>query len=321
MLPFQTYKLPEDKNPLHQTRNYSLNNINSFLKKIEFFCRNTTYSENVNESFNKFNDDINLIHNDCFPVKTISKIKCPVKKVSKPWINFSIISSIKEKNRLYKRYLTTHNFDDYLLFVKYRNYLRKKLRILENNYFQQQLQYANVDSKKMWSLIKNIIGKTNKKETNISFLIQDNKKIETSYEMANIANNFFANIASKINLPRNKECPNVNFKSSMNPMYFYDTTPDEIFNLLMHTNKNSDLISFHLPINLIHCIAHFICVPLSQLINLTLKQGIFPCKLKNSLIIPVFKSNEKFYIEFFISLLPFIALVYCLFFLKFMKNV
>ena len=58
---------------------------------------------------NKFNDT----YNSCFPLE---KIKTKRSTVKKPWLSKGLLKSVKQKNRLYKRYLNSPS-GDYL--VKY----------------------------------------------------------------------------------------------------------------------------------------------------------------------------------------------------------
>ena len=53
--------------------------------------------------------------------------------------------------------------------------------------------------KSMWNVINQKIGKNNKKKNNINCIIENNKKISDSKEIAEHFNKYFCNIGKKLN--------------------------------------------------------------------------------------------------------------------------
>ena len=86
----------------------------------------------------------------------------------------------------------------------------------------------------MWNVINKKIGKNSKKKNNINYIIENNKKISDSKEIAEHFNKYFCNIGKnltdKIRPPINEEIklPSMNSKS----IFFQSTNQNEIKNII-----------------------------------------------------------------------------------------
>jgi hypothetical protein len=232
--------------------------------------------------------------------------------VNKPWITPSILQSIKQKQILYKKYLLTNSQEDLSNYKFYRNYLAKIMKYSENEYYKKLLNKNNHNCKDTWKILNSLIGKKQNNLPKIKELIFEDLLISDTKIIAEKANDFFSNVGSRINLPKNTlyHCKSNNL--SQHSFYLTDTTPTEIFLLLKHSTKNSPLNLFSIPIKIIHFIAHIICFPLSELINKSFILGYFPSILKKSIIIPLFKDGSKSNLDNYrpISLLPFFSKIF-----------
>ena len=89
----------------------------------------------------------------------------------------------------------------------------------------------------------------------------------------------------------------------LNSMSVFDSTPNEVFNIL----KSSNFVSYdqNFP-NLIKNVISEISIALSDIINLSLNIGKQSDQLKIAKIIPIYKSNDKKLVSNYrpISILP-----------------
>ena len=131
-------------------------------------------------------------------------------------------------------------------------------------------------------------------------------------EIASKINSYFANISKEANLPTPTTASFCNIQSTKNSMCLFDTTPHEILSIINCLKKSPANANSFLPIKLIHKISEPISLVMSQLVNLSFKTGIFPDKLKASVVIPIYKSGKKSLICNYrpISLLPFFSKVF-----------
>ena len=64
--------------------------------------------------------------------------------------------SVKEKNKLYKKYLKISTVANETRYKTYRNKLHHILKIAEKQHYSELLMNCQSDIKKTWKIIKNI---------------------------------------------------------------------------------------------------------------------------------------------------------------------
>ena len=100
-----------------------------------------------------------------FPLITLSNKKSN----TKPWITKGLINCSKQKNKLYRKYISTNNINDKKKYIAYRNTFNKILKTSENQYFQKQLKLYQNKSKDIWKII-NRLTKSYKEDIKITEL-------------------------------------------------------------------------------------------------------------------------------------------------------
>jgi hypothetical protein len=116
--------------------------------------------------FNKYCET----YNNCFPLKRVRKRKYAL---TKPWLSKVLLKSIRQKNRLYKRYLNSHSSENELSYKRYRNKLNHSLRLAKQIYYDKQFDYfkSNIIIKRSWKLTNEVINKNKVLENFHQFLI------------------------------------------------------------------------------------------------------------------------------------------------------
>jgi len=111
-------------------------------------------SRDANEGLTRFLHIFNRISNKPAPMKLI-KIKS---KSNKPWVTKGLKKSIKIRNQLYKKWLTTRNSYYYNQYKIYRNKIISINKIFRTLYYDSVLK-DSTNTKKMWDNINLIIKK------------------------------------------------------------------------------------------------------------------------------------------------------------------
>ena len=117
--------------------NKSEANISKFHDRL----RNTNWLElqdfnDPKHAYGSFLDKFTNIFNSCFPLEKKRASRFTLKK---PWLSKGLLKSIKRKNYLYKKYLTTPNHENESLYKKYKNKLTHSLHIAKRRYFEEKL--------------------------------------------------------------------------------------------------------------------------------------------------------------------------------------
>ena len=200
--------------------------------------------------------------------------------------------SMKTRDKLYKKWLLTH---DLIWHTKYKLYRNK---IVSINKYYREIYYNTVltnsnNIKKMWDNINYIINKK-RPSSHIEEISVNNKKYHQPSSIANHLNNYFCNVASDLatSLPKS----NRHFKSYLTQykekLSFTQVSEVEVFLLLENLDRKKSFGIDKVHPFLLSVGALEITKPLTHLINLSLIQGKFPDSLKVAKVVPVFKQGS-----------------------------
>ena len=186
------------------------------------------------------------------------------------------------------------------------------MRYAENSYYVMRLESLSKNcSKETWQTIYEIMGKKSSPSNMISELKVNNIRLTSQRDIADHINAYFCNISKEINLPNSHHKFN-EISSRLNSMYLSATSPMEIHSLICHLSKSPKMANSFIPIKLIYMISEYISYPLSLMINQSFDTGVFPDRLKNSVVLPIHKNGPTSCISNYrpISLLPLLSKVF-----------
>ena len=152
----------------------------------------------VNSDYNHF---LNIIRNDIQASIDVDKIhyKNHVKHKIQPWIRDGLITSCKEKNKLFWDVLHGKFSQD--IYKNYKNKLTRLLRTAKRNYFTNFSSQHKSNTKAVWTLINKHINKVN--------------HFKTCSLNADEMKNFFA--SAGVNAVKHLKVPNYNETYCMPP--------------------------------------------------------------------------------------------------------
>jgi hypothetical protein len=243
-----------------------------------------------NEAFSLFHDKITTIYNNCFPIRKV-KIGYKTKLI---WLSEDLKQMIKMKNKLYFKFKKYPSVENEYVYKNYRNRLNKLLKNAEREYYNNLLMENKINTKKKWSIIKEVINKKRISKYpqyfNINGSLTDDKS-----KIANAFNKYFNSIGNNLA----KKIPNV----ATDPLSFVrNSLPDTIVlkevtckevEKIMKKLKNSSPGWDDLLPSILKQISTHISVPIAYVINLSLINGVFPTYLKITKIIPLYKANDN----------------------------
>ena len=167
----------------------------------------------------------------------------------------------------------------------------------KKRYYDSYFKRHTHDIKKVWNGIKSIVTLKSKSKTSPKSLNIDGNCITNEKIIAENFNNFFveigSNLASKI--PKAKKPFNVYLKNKLvNSFVLNPVDESEVVKLVNNINKNKSLGPNSIPISVLKRHIDVLKGPITFLINLSFRQGIFPDALKNAKVTPVFKVYNKY---------------------------
>ena len=283
-------------------------NINNLLRELhssDWSCiencedPNTAYEVFINEFISKC--DQHTVERN---VQSMGKKYTP----RKPWITKGIMSSVVQKQKLYRKHIAIPSKRNELLYKQYRNRLNRIIRARKKEYFTCLLERNKSDICKTWKVINEILGKQNSSKLP-QFILKGHRKIEGDKMIANAFNSYFASIGSATSKKVDKSAKHFsNYLGSQTnkSLFFIPTDENEIIKVVKQLKNTSSVGHDDISVTFIKKIIYAIAKPLSIIFNISLSTGVVPDTLKIAKVIPIHKKGDEHTLENYrpISLLP-----------------
>lgn len=285
-------------------RIYSKHNIESFVNNLKTVnWSNVTNSNDGPEAFTLFYEKYCELFEKCFPLQEIKITYCNKKQ----WLSNGLKNSIKEKNKLYlqqKRHPTTENISKY---KQYKRWLNRLIRNAERDHYENLLQRNKHNSRKLWSVLKEVINR--KKTVCSSSQFKINNRIETDTNIiANKFNDYFTNIGSNlaVNIPNTEIDPLSYIPSTLQESIYISKVECIEVERIIQSMRNASAGYDGIHIKVVKNSYKEILEPLTHVMNLSITQGFVPDCMKVAKVVPLYKSGESMQISNYrpVSILP-----------------
>ena len=170
------------------------------------------------------------------------------------------------------------------------------LKIAKKCYFAMKLESAKSDLKHTWRILNDLIRKPKSKTIYPESFHSNDAETADPQIISNNFNEYFANIGANLA----KVIPNtsVNFThylkgSYMHSFVLYETNEDEITKLISELNPNKSCGIDLIDPFIIKQLAVPLAPILSNIFNKSMNTGRVPDKLKEAIITPVYKSDDR----------------------------
>ena len=131
----------------------------------------------------------------------------------------------------------------------------------------------------------------------ITEILKDGAIVSDDKEIAEEFNAYFTNVGknisdsiTKINIDPLSYIP---MQDNLNELKFDKIGPILICDIVKAMDSKTSVDIDGISINLLKFILNSVSIPLAHIFDLSLKNGIFPNKLKSSRVVPVFKSSDR----------------------------
>jgi hypothetical protein len=277
-------------------------------------------SSDVNMNYNDFNNILQNLIEKHFQSRSVKFNKYKHKRAQ--WITNGILKSILYRDKLYAKSKKTSSASTHFIEIKeklksYNKILRKCIREAKKIYYENIFKKHKNDIKKTWQCINSILNKSCKTSMQYpnSFIIND-KNVENCSEIVNHFNKYFTeigpNLANAINLPDNQSFKDYLIPIETPAFEFKSVTPNDIIMVIDDLKSKISSGQDRISNRLMKHIKVELSIPISNLINQSIKTGVFPNQLKIAKIIPIFKSKNEHVLSNYrpISILPSISKIF-----------
>ena len=218
---------------------------------------------------------------------------------SEPWMTPGIKHSSQKLKKLYKLYLKQGSTPDAReTYVSYRNCLNKVKRYCKAQHYKNSFETYKNNTKKLWEIINQCVGKTNNKNCIIDSIRTQNVILTDPTDIANELCNHYSSVGAK--LSSTIPAPSIDKFTSVkqitrhrNSLFMTPTSKEEIIRIIENLpNKTSSAFN-NLNNLILKSLKHEIVTPLEKIFNLSLETGTFPTLMKYAEVVPLYKGKEK----------------------------
>jgi hypothetical protein len=209
----------------------------------------------------------------------------------KPWITKDIKTTIKTRNRLYKRYLTTKKNEHLDVYNRVKQEVNTKIQAAKQNHKQnliRKLENRNNAPKTFWNVMKKVYG--NKIKGSIPTLLHEGQQYCTAEQKANLLAEYFASQSQAPNVTPEHTLPILEEHHYLDQIYI---TENEVISVLskLHTEKavGPDGISN----KFLKMASHSLAPSMTSLFNKVIQKSTFPDIWKEANVSPVHKKGSR----------------------------
>ncbi|KAG6438908.1 hypothetical protein O3G_MSEX000319 [Manduca sexta] len=288
-----------------QQRQYSYENRAKFVECLSNVSFREVYETiNPNDAFSRFHDMFMMFYDLCFP-----RLKVKIMLNKRPrWVSRGIRLCSKRRRKLLWNYRKTPTNKNKNLFKSYAKRYKTVLNLTQKSQNSHYIQKSVNKCKATWQIINR--NKNAKNKENINRIIRNGHTVSDPNDIAQSFNDFFINTA-KCNNSENTTTPLMK-KSQSNSIFVRPVGASDIFKVI-HSLKNVTSTGYdEVAVKVIKDVSYILSPILSYTINLSMEYGIFPDKLKLTLIKPMFKKGDSEDVNCYrpIALIPIFSKIY-----------
>jgi len=297
---FFTFVLPRvsvTSKQSHRTisaRDFSVTNLLAFKRELSLVNWDCVYQKiNVDEAYDEFWKTYTLLYDQKFPLKR-KRFNKNIHKLQNFMTNGLLISRNTKKN-LHKTSIADPSVTNVQKYKNYKSMYQRVLRAAKKLYFTSKLEQNASNPRKTWETLNEILGKCKKSES-IEKICVNGVNIHDPIAIANNFNNFFTAVGQQISdsVPPVSKNPEeyINYGHAVPDLLLQNTTPEHILKIIKKLQPKNSCDANGVSTKMIKLVGEEISFPLAHIFNISLREGVFPDKLKLCRVIPIFKSGN-----------------------------
>ena len=208
------------------------------------------------------------------------------------WATLGIKISTKNAHKLYKKSKKDNNtLTEYRVYKKI---LTRVIRKAKNVYYNTRLKDAGPDTRKIWGILNEVIDRKQcRKKIPGKFNYKDETLTESS-EIANAFNDYFASIGKEMadaqpTVPGFEEYLNqATSKFQLEPL-----SPEDVEKIMFNQRPKLSCGLDSINNKIVKTCHKAIMIPMTYIINKSIKEGRFPSIFKKARIIPLYKKGPS----------------------------
>ena len=269
-------------------------NFCEYLRNVDW--GNILYKEtDTNRAYDNFFAEIRQSFETNFPLQRLSRRGSK----DKIWITRGLKISSCNKKKLYKKWIISHDKNDFDKYKKYNKIFKAAVKECQVNHYKSIFNSKTNSMKQIWTEINRICSfRKTRSKPQISKLIINNHEITDPQTICEEFNKYFCTVGSKLS-ESIAEVETNNFNKFLpaplrNSIFLEPVTKTELNNLIISLNPRKSSGHDGISVKLIQNAINDIIDPLLFVLNLSFETGTFPSELKIAKVIPLHKKGNLY---------------------------
>ena len=228
-----------------------------------------------------------------------------VRTRSSPWITSELKKRMDDRDIPKIKASNSNHSNDWSLFKKQRNIVNSEIRLAKQAYYQNSFNKYTGDFKKTWQTNNELTSRKSGKKSVTSISLKVNGvAITNSTVLSNQFNNHFATIGPKLagNIDSSNSDGYQKYLTGTDKRFkLHPTSTNKVLSLLDSLNKPKAAGLDKISARLIRECADLICIPIRDIFNQSVSQGIFPDDWKCARVTPLFKQGNRDYLNNYVT--------------------
>ena len=237
------------------------------------------------------------LYDTAYPLNTKRTRRKNERVKPKPWILSWLEEACARKNRLYYEFIKNPTPANKTKYNKMKKFVDKHTKLAKSRYYKKYFEQYSDNSRKQWQMINNLLNRNNKKISIPKLQDNDGVVYKNPTAIAEKFNDYFCNIASNLKSQFNFSCETSDFEKTLpepvsNSIFIKPAITIEVTDIINNLKNKATMDSKISALKFVSTDNRFIQT-LTNVINLSFEQGVFPQSLKLARVVPVYKNGAK----------------------------
>ena len=282
-------------------RSFTMASELKFVELIALEDWDGVYSSDLNAS-QKCQAFINTYmkhYNDAFPIKSSLNRRKNERKCPKPWILPWLEDACARKQRLFFEWKSSGCDSKSAAYEKLSEFCKKHINLAKSKYYKKYFADHISNSRKQWQMINQLLGRNRKKSGQIRVESENGEIISTPKAVANKFIEYFSNVAPNLKKKITEQADTSHSPiDTLGEATSHKFEFDEIYDADVEDiiRKLADKSTLDCKISALKAVSSNgskINVVISDLVNASLDEGIYPDCLKHAKVVPIHKGGSK----------------------------
>jgi hypothetical protein len=277
------------------SRDFSQQNLQNFKTALSIAdWSNVTSLNDIDLAYDAFWSTYNSLYITNFPVKRI-RFNKNRHKINN-FMTGGLLVSRETKKKLHRVAVSDPNELNINKYKVYKSAYQRIIRAAKKLYLQQKLEQNASNPKKTWETLNEILGKTRGSDSVTRIRINGAPEDNVT-KIADHFNTFFTSIGQEISdsvPPVSKPAEEyINYGRLIPDLELGNTTPEHVLKIIKQFKPKNSCDIQGVSTKMVKFVGAELAGPLSHIFNISLSCGVFPTKLKQCRVIPIFKSGDQ----------------------------